>query len=170
MRRRNLRSIVGPALATAAVAVLAACGGGSSSSSAKETATSTASTVKATRGGNFCKQIAATYNEALSISGAAAASPDALRQELDKALADSQATIDNAPAEVMGDLQVIHDAVTQFADKLAKVGYDASKLGSDALATVSMFSTPEFQKASAQSEAYVKAKCGIDVAPNTTTK
>lgn len=151
------------------MAVLAACGG-SSSSSTKGTPTTTASTVRASRGGSFCKQIADTYNEALTFAGATARSPDELRTELDKTLKDGKDTINAAPDEVKADLQVIQDAVAKFSDSLAKVGYDVNRLGSDAIAAISVFTSPEFQKAAEHSQTYVKDQCGIDISPSTTTK
>jgi len=173
---RNLRhpSSAWPLLAAAGLVVLAACGGGSSSSASKNGATTTSSagaapTVKATKGGDFCKQIASTYNEAANFSKNPSATPDELRQELDKSLKDGQDAIDNAPTEVKSDLLVIQGAVKTFADALAKVGYDAAGLGADALGAVSGFSTPAFQQAAAHSQAYVNEHCGIDLGATTTT-
>ncbi|HEX3393635.1 MAG TPA: hypothetical protein VHS52_03820 [Acidimicrobiales bacterium] len=160
--RRRL-PIAAPALAAAAMAVLAACGGSSSSSKGASSSNSVASTVKATKGGDFCKQIASTYNEALSFTGANAGSPDQLRQELEKSLKDGRDVIDNAPSEVKGDLQVIQDGVQKFADALAKVNYDATKLGPDAVSVLGEFNTPQFQQAATHSQAYVKDHCGIDL-------
>ncbi len=152
----------------AAVTGLAACGGGSSSSASKDTKPGPGSTVKATKGGDFCKQVAATYNEAVGFSKNLSASADDLHQELDKSLKDGQDAIDNAPAEVKPDLQVIQNAVKTFTDALAKVGYDTNRLGSDGLGAVSGFSTPEFQQAAAHSQTYVSDHCGIDLGPTST--
>jgi len=161
MSHPHRRLIAGPTLAAAAMSVLAACGGSSSKGAA--TGDSVASTVKATKGGDFCKQIAGTYNEALRFTGANAGSPDQLRAELQKSLKDGSDVIDNAPGEVKADLQVIQDAVKKFADALAKVNYDATRLGPDAISVLGEFNTPQFQQAATHSQAYVKDRCGIDL-------
>ncbi len=168
MGRPRRPSVAWPLVAAAALVVLAACGG-SSSKSSKDTTAGPVSTIKATKGGDFCKQVAATYNEAVSLSKNLSGTADNLRQNLEKSLKDGQDAIDNAPAEVKPDLQVIQNAVKTFTDALAKVGYDTNRLGSDALGAVSGFSTPEFQQAAAHSQTYVSDHCGIDLGPTSTT-
>jgi len=149
----------------ASMILLAACGGGSSSNSSAKSSSTLAPnpTVKATKGGDFCKKVAATYNEAAALAKTLTGTPDNLRQTLEKSLKDGQNAIDDAPAEVKSDLQVIQNGVKSFADALAKVDYDAGRLGSDAIGAVGAFSTPEFQQAATRSGAYVKDHCGIDL-------
>ncbi len=158
-------------LAAAALMLLAACGGSSSSNAGSKSTSTLASnsTVKATKGGDFCKQVASTYNEAAALSKNLTGTADNIRQNLETALKDGQATIDEAPAEIKPDLQVIQDAVKSFTDALARVDYDASRLGTDILGAVSSFNTPQFQQATAHSQTYVADKCGIDLAPTTST-
>lgn len=145
--------------------LLVACGGGSSSSSKSSSTLAPNSTVKATKGGNFCKQVAATYNEAAALSKTLTGTPDDLRRTLEKSLKDGQDAIDDAPSEVKSDLQVIQNGVKSFTDALAKVDYDASRLGPDALGVLGALNTPEFQQAATRSGAYVKDHCGIDLGP-----
>jgi len=161
MRHPQHSRRVGAVLAAAALLVLGACGGSSSKGAA--TNDGVASTVKATKGGDFCKQIAGTYNEALKFTGANTGSPDQLRQELEKSLKDGADVIDNAPSEVKADLQVIQNGVKKFADALAKVNYDPTKLGPDATKVLEDFNTPQFQQAATHSQEYVKTHCGIDL-------
>jgi len=163
--------IAAASLCAAALILLAACGGSSgSNASSKSTSTlASNSTVKATKGGDFCRKVASTYNEAAALSKNLTGTPDNIRQNLDTALKDGQATIDDAPAEIKPDLQIIQDAVKSFTDALAKVDYDASRLGTDIVGAVSSFNTPQFQQATARSQTYVAEKCGIDIAPTTST-
>ncbi len=158
-------------LVAAAVIVLAACGGGSSSNSSSKSSSTLApnSTIKATKGGDFCKQVAATYNEAAALSKNITGTPDNLRQTLEKSLKDGQDAIDDAPAEVKPDLQVVQNAVKSFSDALAKVDYDANRLGPDAAGAVGALSTPELQQAVTRSGAYVKDHCGIDLGTPTSS-
>ncbi len=167
MRRR---AIAASLLVAAALILLAACGGSSSSTATKSTSTlAPNSTIKATKGGDFCKQVASTYNEAASLSKNLTGTADNLRQNLATALKDGQDAIDHAPAEVKPDLQTIQNAVKSFTDALAKVDYDATRLGADALSAVGAFNTAEFQQATARSQTYVADKCGIDLGSPTTT-
>jgi len=163
--------IAASALAAGALILLAACGGSSSSNAGSKSTSTLASnsTVKATKGGDFCKQVASTYNETAALSKNLTGTADSIRQNLATALKDGQAAIDNAPAEVKPDLQIIQDAVKSFTDALAKVDYDASRLGADLLGAVSAFNTPQFQQATVRSQTYVSEKCGIQFAPTTST-
>lgn len=167
MRHPRHPSIAGPVLVAAALIVLAACGGSSSKKAATGDATTTAngagSTIKATKGGDFCKQIAATYNDSLAFSQAGTRSPDDLRRLVEKALKDGQNIIDDAPTEVKADLQIIEDTVKRYADALAKVNYDATRLGPEAATVLATFNTPQFQQAATHSQQYSKDHCGIDV-------
>jgi len=161
MRHPHHSLHVGSVLATAALVVLAACGGSSSKGAAGSDAAP--STVKATKGGDFCKQVAGTYNEALKFAGANTGSPDQIRKELDKTLKDGADVIDNAPSEVKADLQVIQAAVKKFSDALARVNNDPTRLGPDATSAIQDFNTPQFQQANTHSQEYVKTHCGIDL-------
>ncbi len=169
-RRIALRRTVAWTTTLIWVAGLGACGGGGTKTSSSTVASGgtavTNSTVKATGGGDFCKQVADSINTGIRSAAQGALTPDQLRQQYADSKQKSQAALKSAPSEIKPDLTILLDASNKLGDELAKVNFDLTKLPPSA---TSSFSTPQVQAASSHVLAFVKSRCGIDIGGTTTT-
>ena len=114
------------------------------------------STVKATIGGDFCKQVATAVNAVVTPGN----SPDKLRAQFEAGRKQSRELVDTAPAEIKADLGVMLDLTNKLGEELAKVNYDFTKISGDA---VNGFTTPEVQTAIGHVSSYVSKRCGFDL-------
>ena len=139
-----------------------AAGGSTPTTSAPSDASAspTPSTVKASGGGDFCKLVAASYNNGIAQGPQTDTSPAAMKKRYQDAQALSRQAIDVAPSAIKADLQTLDAASNKCYAALAAANYDMTKLPPDATAG---FSTPELQAASTRVLAYVKDHCGIDL-------
>lgn len=133
---------------------------GAGTKTSSTSTTPTPSTVTAKGGGDFCRKIASSYNQALGQSAQALGSPSALRKLYEANKRKSQEALSSAPEQIKPDLRTLFAASAKFADALARVNYDFSKIPPSA---TSAFSTPSVRTASARVLAFVTHRCGISL-------
>lgn len=116
-------------------------------------------TVKATGGGDFCKNLANGMNAAMK--SATATTSDSLKTTMQTSLAEVEKLMLQAPSDIKTDLTTLVTAVSGFEAALAKANYDYTKVPPSALTGME---TPQVQAAETRVDAWVKAHCGIDMA------
>jgi hypothetical protein len=150
-----------PAAATTSAAASAAgassAGGGSATSSAS-VPSAAQTTVKATGGGKFCKDIAAAVNDAAN--GPSETTPAALKAQVQKTLSEFKGLLLEAPSAVKADLQIVDDQINTLYGAIAKANYDVTKVDPTLLEASP---SPQQQAASDHLDAYAKTTCGINV-------
>jgi len=158
------------------VAVLAlagaACGSSSSSSAgggASSTPTSTPpvstppSSVSGGGGGGstFCGEAASNIKDTqakLAELAAIASTPARLKAEMQTLLTAYQKAIDQAPSEIKGDLQTVHDAINQLNQLLVQNAYNLQAVGAQG---IDIFQSPKLQTAFKHLKAWGHANCGV---------
>jgi len=145
---------------------LAACGSSGSKSSAQAagSAASTASTVKATGGGDFCKSAATQFNKAQAMISQNATDPAHLRDAVRQGRQASSSLQSEAPAQIKGDLNLLVQTANKVYDALAKANYDFTKLSPSDLQGIG---DPNVTAANQRVSAYVKKSCGFDLSSGT---
>ena len=138
----------------------AATSGSAPTSAAPTTAAPAAATttkVKATGGGNFCKDVATAIN-----NSAAAGVPTTTakaKAQVEQGLAEFSVLAAEAPSKIKADVTVLAGAITVLYTAVAKANYDYSKVNQ---ADLQAMSNPKVTAASNNVDAYVKNTCGID--------
>ena len=161
----------GAAMTSAATAssggVTASAGTSSAAPSAASSSTSAASVpslpvavtttkVKATGGGEFCKDIADAVNNPITPTGGTSLADE--KALITKTLAQGELALSKAPAAIRPDAVIVLGAVDNLFKALQKANYDYTKIDPAALAAVS---SPAVTTAEAHLTAYVKTTCGI---------
>jgi hypothetical protein len=126
------------------------------SSSAPTAVTTTK--VKATGGGDFCKNIAKAVNNPISPTGGTSLEDE--KALIQKSLAQGVAALGKAPSAIKPDALIVLTAVANLFKALEAANYDYTKIDPSALAAVS---SPAVTTAEAHLEAYVKTNCGFSV-------
>jgi hypothetical protein len=114
-------------------------------------------TVKATGGGDFCKNLALFINNSQNFTGT---TPAEVKATVAKSEAESSLLVAEAPSAIKADLVTLFTATTALFDAVVKANYDYSKIPPAALAGLS---APAVTAAEAHADGYVKTTCGIDV-------
>lgn len=163
--RGALIGLVTVALATTACgssSKSAAAGKASGTSAAVTTApgavTTTATKVKATGGGDFCKNIAKAVNNPISPTAGAS-----LKDEKDliaASLAQGELALGKAPAAIKPDAVIVLTAIDNLFKALEKANYDYTKIDPAALSAVS---SPAVTTAEAHLATYVSTTCGFSL-------
>ena len=174
---RNAKLLLVSIAAVLALTVGAAACSSSGSDSDKETTTTkadskddtstepadeeddTPTTVVATGGGTFCKNLASYINEN-AVSEVDPTDPAAYKKAIETVTAQAEELLDEAPDEVHDSLQTLLDAQDTLITELEKVDFDYTKVPTEVLSSMS---TPEVEGAQEELQAYAADTCGIDI-------
>jgi hypothetical protein len=115
-------------------------------------------TVKATGGGTFCKNLALFINN--SSKNFTGTTPAEVKASMKTTEAETSLLVAEAPSAIKADLVTLFTATTALFDAVVKANYDYSKVPPAAL---SGLSTPAVTAAEQHADGYVKSTCGIDV-------
>jgi hypothetical protein len=152
----------GTTTSTGTTAPPATTGAVSPSSPAAGTTTTgaapTTTKLVATKGGDFCKNIASAVNNPINPS-----STSSLKDQKDliqKSLAQGAEALSKAPKEIRPDAVIVLNAVSSLFKALEKANYDYTKIDQTALASLS---SPAVTAAEARLAAFVKTDCGFNL-------
>ena len=120
-------------------------------------AAATTTKVKATGGGNFCKDVATALNN--SAAASAPTTPAKAKAQVEQGLAEFSILAHEAPSTIKADVAVLANAITVLYQAVAKAGYDFTKVDQ---ADLTAMSSAKVTAASDKVDAYVKDTCGID--------
>jgi hypothetical protein len=159
------------AATTTSAASSAASAAGTTSAGASSAASSAAATtssgtsaapttkVKASGGGQFCKDVASAINSnALNFSGAGN-NVAAEKAAIKKGLQETAGLLLEAPKEIKPDVVVLVNAINQVYNALEKANYDFTKLDPKLL---TVMNSAAVKAAGDHVDAYVKTTCGIN--------
>jgi len=163
--RPQHRRYFGAASIVIGLAVLSGCGSSKKAAAPSVTTASTApgattpATVKSSGGNSLCAQLASYIKSASSLG--TSPTPGEVKASFEEGAQLGQEALDQAPASIKPDLQIILTATSHFVAALAAVNYNLAAL--PASATSSTIGTPQVLAADAQVDAYVKNTCGIAI-------
>jgi hypothetical protein len=162
--RSHQRRLFGAVTLFIGLAVLGGCSSSKKAAAPSVTTAPTApaavtpTTVKAT-GGGLCAQLASYINSASSLG--TSPSPGEVQASFTEGAQLGQEALNEAPAALKPDLQIILTATSHFVTALAAVNYNLAAL--PASATSSTIGTPAVLAADAKVDAYLKNTCGIAI-------
>ena len=119
----------------------------------------TTTKIKATGGGDFCKNVANSLNGVGAAAAGAGSDPSSIKAIVAKSMAESKAVIAMSPAAIKPDMVVLLGVSTALDKALIAAHYDYTKLDPSALAGLS---NAKVLAASKHVLAYMKTTCGID--------